>query len=260
MSTVTTLREGWSFQVTSGFLRGASRDVPRSAMRVVAHTSVPLQPDWLDNGTGSARAARVDALWISSPGASPYDFGVYHFRRTFDLPQKPARFVVHVSADNRYQLFVNGTRVSWGPARGDLSAWPYETLDIAPWLQPGKNVAGRGGVELRGARAAGAAHLAGGLPAAGRLRGRSHRQHLQGVARHDEPRLPAAADHLRAWFEGTGPPVLASTWTAPRTRGAGNARTSTPRRGRRPSAATWRARARPAMRTAATCWSHARSR
>ena len=79
-------------------------------------------------------------MWVSPPGASPFDFGVYHFRREIALPAKPARFVVHVSADNRYQLFVNGTRVVWGPARGDLSAWPYKTIDIAPWLQAGRNV------------------------------------------------------------------------------------------------------------------------
>jgi hypothetical protein len=47
---------------------------------------------------------------------------------------------VHVSGDNRYELFVNGTRVSWGPARGDLQHWRYETVDIAPQLRTGKNV------------------------------------------------------------------------------------------------------------------------
>ena len=81
-----------------------------------------------------------DASWIDVPGTSPGAYGVYHFRRTFDLPAKPGRFVVFVSADNRYQLFVNGTRVSWGPARGDLTHWRYETVDLAPNLRAGKNV------------------------------------------------------------------------------------------------------------------------
>src|SRR5690242_6625174 len=80
------------------------------------------------------------AHWIDVPGASKQDFGVYHFRRTFDLSAKAERFVVYVSGDNRYQLFVNGKRVSWGPARGDLTHWQYETVDIAPELQVGKNV------------------------------------------------------------------------------------------------------------------------
>jgi hypothetical protein len=80
------------------------------------------------------------ARWISTAGASPYDFGVYHFRRSFTLDARPARFLVHVSADNRYQLFVNGTRVAWGPARGDLHHWRYETVDLAPQLRAGRNV------------------------------------------------------------------------------------------------------------------------
>ncbi len=78
--------------------------------------------------------------WISVPGEHSTEYGVYHFRRTFELPGKPARFVVHVSGDNRYQLFVNGRRVSWGPARGDLFHWRYETVDVAPYLNAGKNV------------------------------------------------------------------------------------------------------------------------
>ncbi len=80
------------------------------------------------------------AHWIDVGGAPKQDYGVYHFRRTFELAVKPSRFVIYVSADNRYQLFVNGKRVSWGPARGDLTHWRYETVDIAPELQAGKNV------------------------------------------------------------------------------------------------------------------------
>src|ERR1035438_5855593 len=80
------------------------------------------------------------ANWISVPGAPPTGYGVYHFRRSFDLPNRPQHFIVHVSGDNRYQLFVNGVRVVWGPARGDLFHWRYETLDIAEWLREGKNV------------------------------------------------------------------------------------------------------------------------
>ena len=81
-----------------------------------------------------------NASWIDVPGTAPHDYGVYHFRRTFELRSKPDRFVVHVSADNRYELFVNGKRMAFGPARSDLSHWRYETVDIAPALQAGKNV------------------------------------------------------------------------------------------------------------------------
>ncbi len=80
------------------------------------------------------------ANWIRVPGSSPFGYGVYYFRRTFDLSDRPSSFVIHVSADNRYQLFVNGLRLSWGPARGDLEHWRFETVDIAPQLRPGRNV------------------------------------------------------------------------------------------------------------------------
>jgi hypothetical protein len=80
------------------------------------------------------------AKWISAPGAPATEYCVCHFRRTLELTEKPARFLVHASGDNRYQLFVNGIRVCWGPARGDLFHWRYETIDLAPYLQTGRNV------------------------------------------------------------------------------------------------------------------------
>ncbi|HWQ35266.1 MAG TPA: hypothetical protein VNQ79_20645 [Blastocatellia bacterium] len=80
------------------------------------------------------------AHWITAPGMPPFDYGVCHFRRTFNLSERPSSFVIHVTGDNRYQLFVNGERVVWGPARGDLNHWRYETVDLAPFLKAGKNV------------------------------------------------------------------------------------------------------------------------
>ena len=79
------------------------------------------------------------AQWIAVPDAPTFDYGVYHFRRSFELAARPASFVIHVSADNRYQLFVNGARVAWGPARGDLFHWRYETVDLARHLRAGTN-------------------------------------------------------------------------------------------------------------------------
>lgn len=83
---------------------------------------------------------RWKARWISVPDEPVNIFGVYHFRKSFTVEDIPARFIVHVSADNRYKLFVNGVQVSLGPSRGDIYNWSYETVDIAPWLKTGKNV------------------------------------------------------------------------------------------------------------------------
>lgn len=79
------------------------------------------------------------AKWITHPTAPAKSYGVYHFRKTVELAQKPGRFVVHVSADNRYRLFVNGNPVLMGPARSDLQNWYYETIDLAPFLKAGAN-------------------------------------------------------------------------------------------------------------------------
>jgi hypothetical protein len=79
------------------------------------------------------------AQWITVPDADPHGYGVYHFRRTVDLAEKPSSFIVHVSADNRYKLYVNGVLASLGPARGDLYHWNFETVDIAQHLVAGRN-------------------------------------------------------------------------------------------------------------------------
>ncbi|MBN8728983.1 MAG: family 78 glycoside hydrolase catalytic domain [Acidobacteria bacterium] len=88
-----------------------------------------------------AQSPRWQARWISVAGASAFEYGVYHFRRTFSLSALPTHFPVRVSADQRYELYVNGRRVARGPARGDLNHWRFETVDLAPYLQAGRNVA-----------------------------------------------------------------------------------------------------------------------
>ena len=56
------------------------------------------------------------------------------------LSSAPRHLVVHVSADNRFILYVNGQRAASGPARGDLAHWRYERLDLSPYLHRGQNV------------------------------------------------------------------------------------------------------------------------
>jgi hypothetical protein len=80
------------------------------------------------------------AQWITHPTESALDYGVFQFRKSFDLTTVPAEFIIHISADNRYRLFVNGQAVCFGPARCDLGHWFYESIDIAPFLKPGKNL------------------------------------------------------------------------------------------------------------------------
>lgn len=80
------------------------------------------------------------AQWITHPSESILEYGVFHFRKSFELTAVPKEFIIHVSADNRYRLMVNGKAVCFGPARGDLAHWYYESIDIAPFLKTGKNL------------------------------------------------------------------------------------------------------------------------
>jgi len=80
------------------------------------------------------------ASWIAPPNIPGDSFVVFHARRSFDLGAVPQHFLVHVSADNRYRLFVNGVSVASGPQRSDVAHWRYESLDLAPQLRAGRNV------------------------------------------------------------------------------------------------------------------------
>jgi len=96
----------------------------------------------LCGGAAAEEAPRATwtANWIAHPSAPMREPGVFHFKKVIAFETVPERFVVHVSADNRFLLYVNGRRVGEGPARGDLMHWRYETFDLAPFFKPGRNV------------------------------------------------------------------------------------------------------------------------
>jgi hypothetical protein len=102
------------------------------ALPVRSYAQTPAQPDpphrdW-------------KASWITHPTAPLREPLVLHFRRELTLAAVPASYLVRVSADNRFILFVNGHRVGDGPARGDLAHWRYERFDLASLLKPGENL------------------------------------------------------------------------------------------------------------------------
>jgi alpha-L-rhamnosidase len=79
--------------------------------------------------------------WISHPEVSAdKNPVVLHFRREFDLAKRPKQFLVNVTADNRYVLFVNGKRAAAGPSTGDIDHWRVRQLDLAPYLKAKQNV------------------------------------------------------------------------------------------------------------------------
>ncbi|MDB5123176.1 MAG: Bacterial alpha-L-rhamnosidase [Mucilaginibacter sp.] len=99
---------------------------------------------YIQSGRSQSKSTQTDnrpwnTNWIAAPNDGGTGYGVYYFRKSIDLAAKPASFIIHVSADNRYKLYVNGTLVSLGPARGDTYYWNYETVDLSPYLTAGKN-------------------------------------------------------------------------------------------------------------------------
>ncbi|RDW63197.1 putative rhamnosidase B [Aspergillus mulundensis] len=79
--------------------------------------------------------------WTDSPPPNTNTAGRrVHFTRTFTLSSPPKQALIHLTADTRYKLFVNGNRVAVGPTRGSPSIWYYDTLDIAKYLRQGQNV------------------------------------------------------------------------------------------------------------------------
>lgn len=64
---------------------------------------------------------------------------IVKFKRLFDLPDRPNQALFRISADTRYKLCVNGNRVAVGPSRSSPAIWYYDTVDISPYLQTGRN-------------------------------------------------------------------------------------------------------------------------
>jgi len=88
---------------------------------------------------GSEAPLPVDAHWIwSDPhGASGVPPGTNWFRREWVLSGAPAEATLHLQADNRARVFLNGKRVRGGEA----SDWSQPAVyDLRPQLAAGTNV------------------------------------------------------------------------------------------------------------------------
>ncbi|HEY3782136.1 MAG TPA: hypothetical protein VGL56_13715 [Fimbriimonadaceae bacterium] len=80
-----------------------------------------------------------NSRWIGFANDPKLDLGVFAFRRNVDFEHVPQRLEARISADQRYKLYVNGQFVGFGPQRGDIEHWFYDTYDLAPYLKKGSN-------------------------------------------------------------------------------------------------------------------------
>ena len=79
--------------------------------------------------------------WIW-PGHGLYDLhnGYAQFRKEFSLGSIPREARGWITADQCYQLWLNGALVCRGPARGYQESWPFDEADLRPFLRRGRNV------------------------------------------------------------------------------------------------------------------------
>lgn len=113
--------------------------IPCLLIGVAPATAGDVPAEWLHFG---GRPADVDwnAQWIWTPDteASPRNFHLCA-RRDFDLPDAGGDYRLHVTADSRYRLYVNGEWIGDGPARSFYWAQQFDTYDAAGLLRPGHN-------------------------------------------------------------------------------------------------------------------------
>jgi len=74
--------------------------------------------------------------WDSAKGRNRF----VRFSQTVNLAEAPATAVIHLFADTRYRLFVNGRVLRHGPCRFFPSAPEYDSVDLLSSLQQGTNV------------------------------------------------------------------------------------------------------------------------
>jgi len=77
--------------------------------------------------------------WITHAGVETRASVVLEFRRDISFDRVPEILPVTVTADNRFILRVNGSRIASGPSTGTVKSWRYATVDLAPFLRAGPN-------------------------------------------------------------------------------------------------------------------------
>ena len=75
--------------------------------------------------------------WNAEDDAEPR---IVYFRKEIEVVAVPSKFVIKISADSRYKLYVNGVFLQAGPEKGNQEIWYCDQADIASCLTEGKNV------------------------------------------------------------------------------------------------------------------------
>ena len=80
------------------------------------------------------------ANWIWDSGeAQPRNYRL-NVRKVFECQSELREAIIHISADSRYRLYLNGIWIGDGPARSFPHLQQFDSYDIKPYLSKGKNI------------------------------------------------------------------------------------------------------------------------
>ena len=96
-----------------------------------------VEPQDINLGNIKLRYELEKAAWIWRDGWDGKQTEVVLFKRNFEFSEEHT-FVIHVSADQRFQLFLNNTHFASGPDRSDLMHWSFASYKIT--LPKGKHL------------------------------------------------------------------------------------------------------------------------
>jgi len=88
---------------------------------------------------GIAQKHPAEFVWKDAEGSGRQQTVL--FRRNIEIGDEgkgPA--ILHLFADSRYHLYVNGTHVNFGPSRFYVAHPEYDSYDLSPYLRSGQNV------------------------------------------------------------------------------------------------------------------------
>jgi hypothetical protein len=80
------------------------------------------------------------AKWIGTQRKDGFTIETSYFKTIFDVPQTMDKAILHISANTRYCLYVNGIELIHGPCRGDHWHHFCDEVDVAQYLKQGDNV------------------------------------------------------------------------------------------------------------------------
>ncbi|MGC9347320.1 MAG: family 78 glycoside hydrolase catalytic domain [Anaerolineae bacterium] len=88
------------------------------------------------------RSRRWHAKWIWFPGEPNAPNSFYLFRRKLDLSPIPDEVSLHIAADTRYQLYINGKFIGRGAPQSQPFFQYYDTWSVVDQLNEGPNIIG----------------------------------------------------------------------------------------------------------------------